>query len=1097
MKSVFGRLAPVVFVLSLVFFAFNSVSFAQDLDDVTISGRVVDSNGLAIVGATVTATLIETNVERTVTTNDEGRYRFVELQPGTYAVKSTSQGFAIQEKTNLVTIAGQNVQLDFSLAPAGVTAEQTVTIGEDDAPVVDTTRTVVGGTVTQREIEELPNSSRNALDLVFTLGGVTEEPLSTRDVAEDSSAPGVSEPGSLVEGGIFSLSGGAAYSNNITIDGLDNNDDRGAADRFQPSIDAIAEVQVITNQFSAEYGRASGGRINIRTRAGTNKFRGRAFLFFRDDNLNANTYNNNRRNIARLPFTEYNPGFTLSGPIPYGYFKNKTYFFSSYEYNNLSDTTIIDTVVPVAQNPNFALPAPTNVGAQRRDITNTDNAANAFIAPYIVTLNTPSRNHTFTQRIDHNFTDKHNVTLNYQFGRLNNFRQYQGSTRVLEDAIQGRTRNNDAFYITDNYVFNQNLVNQFRFQFSSFKPGFAAENPTDPVVLIRVRDTASLENRSGTLTAGNSTANFASTRREKRYQFQDTVNYVAGAHTIKGGADVQLIESENLALGDATGTYNFDSVADFLTSRVIRFRQNFGTNSVQNNTYFGIFLQDEWRVNSKVTLSSGLRYERESIVSDNNNFGPRIGLAYSPFDNNKTVIRFGAGIFYNRALLRTLDDYALGEQQQSFDSRNLAGPSVDTDCILPANTDRPRCVFLRQLSTSFPAVPTFEQLSQLNGFANPGTFTRRLDENLKLPESYQFNVGFERDIGNGIAVEANFTYNKTIRLWRETNVNAFVLPSGFDTYTDFLLAINDGTTRFELGPMNAASDTRVVNNITFVNLNSTNRSTAATSPAGRASTALATRLNRGVNNSLGQVEQVGSIGTSVYQGLILEMRRRFRQLGYGFGASFRAVYTLSRLRDDGIVNTSSAQIAGNFDAEFSPSVQDRRHRFAFSGSFETPNWLGKLRFSPLLRIASGNPFNLSAGGIDRSLDDVNNDRPNFNGNLEDIRSRNPGDPFPQSVINGLSLAPIGSPGNLPRNAGRGPGQFIFDLNVSREFRLTERFRLRPNIEFDNIFNARVFTFSSDFINFDNVGTAVFQEIFLVPQRTLRARQIRLGLRFDF
>jgi len=1093
MRSNFGRLAPVIIFVCLSYFGAATIGFAQDLDDVTFSGRVIDSNNAPVVGATVTATLITTNVERTVTTNEDGRYRIVELTPGIYKVTVSQAGFGTKDATNLETIAGQNVQLDFSLAPGDIRAEQTITI-EDDTTVVDTTRTIVGGTVTQREIEELPNNTRNALDLVFTLGGVTEEPLSTRDLAEDGSATGVNEASSLIEGGIFSLSGGAAYSNNITIDGLDNNDDRQAQDRFQPSIDSIAEVQVITNQFSAEYGRASGGRVNIRTRAGTNKFRGRAYMFFRDDNLNANTYNNNRRSIPRQSFTEYNPGVTFSGPIPVGYFKNKTYFFSSYEYNNLSDTTLIDTVVPVAQNPNFALPAPSGTGTVRPDV----NATGALIAPYLVSLSTPSRNHTFTQRIDHNFTDTHNITFNYQFGRLNNFRQYQAATRVLEDAIQGRTRNNDAFYITDNYVVNQKLVNQFRFQFSSYKPGFSAENPTDPVVLIRVRDTAgALENRSGTLTAGNSTANFASTRKEKRYQFQETINYVVGSHTIKGGADVQLIESENLALGDATGTYNFDSVAEFLTNRVIRFRQNFGTNSIQNNTYYGIFLQDEWRATSKLTLSGGLRYERETVIEDSNNIGPRVGVAYAPFDN-KTVFRVGAGIFFNRALLRTLDDYALGTQQRSFDTRNLAGPSFDADCVLPANVNAPRCVFLNQLSTSFPSVPTLNQLNQLTGgFSTPTTFTRRLDPSLKLPESYQFNVGFERDIGSGIAVEANFTFNKTVRLWRETNVNAFNLPSGFNTYTDFLLAVNTGTTRFELGQMNSTTDTRVVNGITFVNLNSTNRSTAAASPVGRARQVLGTQLNRGVSNSLGQIEQVGSLGSSVYEGLILELRRRFRQIGAGFGTSFRAVYTFSRLRDDGIVNTSSAQIAGNFDAEFSPSVQDRRHRFNFSGSLETPKLLGRLRFSPILRIASGNPFNLSAGGIDRNLDDVNNDRPNFTGNLEDIRSRNPGEPFPQAVLNGLTLAPIGSVGNLPRNAGYGPAQFIFDLNLSRDFRLSERFRLRPNIEFDNIFNARVFTFSSDFINFDNVGTAAFNETFLVPQRTLRQRQIRVGLRFDF
>jgi hypothetical protein len=305
MKFPFAKFA--LFSLCFVIFPVFSFVSAQDLDDVTISGLIADSNKLPIVGATVVATEVTSGTERTVTTNEEGRYKFIELKPGTYKVRASAQGFGAKERIDLVTIAGQNLQLDLTLNPADVQAEATVTVTEDDAPVVDITRTIVGGTVTQREIEELPNNTRNPLDFVLTLGGVAEDPLSVRDIAEDASATGVSEATGLVEGGIFSLSGGAAYSNNITIDGLDNNDDRGATDRFQPSLDSIAEVQVITNQFSAEYGRASGGRINIRTRAGSNRFRGRAFVYFRDDNLNANTYNNNRRNIARQPFTEWDP----------------------------------------------------------------------------------------------------------------------------------------------------------------------------------------------------------------------------------------------------------------------------------------------------------------------------------------------------------------------------------------------------------------------------------------------------------------------------------------------------------------------------------------------------------------------------------------------------------------------------------------------------------------------------------------------------------------------------------------------------------------------------------------------------------------------
>ena len=167
---------------------------AQDLDDVGISGRVTDTNGEAIPGATVTAKLIQTGQSRSVTTNASGRYQLIELPPGTYTIRFEAQGFGAKERIDLVTLSGQNLQLDMSLSPADVQAEATVTVDDDDAPAVDTSRVVVGGTVSRIEIEELPNFDRNPLDLVLTLGGTAEESLSTSGLAEDrlqspSSAP--------------------------------------------------------------------------------------------------------------------------------------------------------------------------------------------------------------------------------------------------------------------------------------------------------------------------------------------------------------------------------------------------------------------------------------------------------------------------------------------------------------------------------------------------------------------------------------------------------------------------------------------------------------------------------------------------------------------------------------------------------------------------------------------------------------------------------------------------------------------------------------------------------------------------------------------
>ncbi len=1124
MKNLYGRLMLSIAVCLILCGIFALTSFAQDLDDVTISGRIADSNNAPIVGATITATEIGTGVERTVIANDEGRYKIIELQPGTYKVKASANGFGAREKINLQTVSGQSVQLDFALAPADVVAEQVVTI-EEDAAAVDITRTVVGGTVTQREIEELPNLNRAPLDFVFTLGGVAEEPLSVRDAAEDrafgTSTNGDPRPAPL-ESGIFSLSGGAAYSNNITIDGLDNNDDRLAQERFQPSIDAIAEVQVITNQFSAEYGRASGGRVNIRTRGGSKKFRGRAFFYYRDSDFNANTYNNNRRGLDRLPFEEYNPGGTFSGPIPFGYFKNKTFFFSSYEYDNFQDTTLIDTIVPVDQNPNFALPISSG-GNQRlesiRNIPASAGFAPALVSSFVQTLPTPSVSHTFSQRFDHNFTDTHNSTFVFEYGNSRNQRQFRSALNRLEEAVIAPSRNTYALKFIDNFVISSKTVNQFRFQFSKFTPKVAAANPLDPVVLVSLNDNTSLpssDQRNGTLIAGNSTAtsnfNFPGTRRENRFQFQDTLSVIAGTHSLKFGGDVQRIDSAFSDTRDATGTFNFVSVRSFLDNRVSQFRRNFGQSTTTKNTYYGLFVQDEWRYKPNLTLSFGLRYEAETILDDKNNIGPRAALAYSPFKNNKTVIRVGGGLFYNRVLLRTFDDSNLTESRQSYNSGNLPGPNnFNTDecyalnMATTASYNSAKCVFLRQVR--FPNVLTAEDLRRIemtlpvgsNGVRPTGFSTfgdlRRIDPNIEIPESYQFNVGFEREIIKSVVFEANYTFNKTVKLFREVNINGYRLPSGFRDFNDYLIRGNTNSSFVFFNGAPADAAVAASGGITRVNLNTSSTSTAANSAIGVARAQLLAQLGRGIDNNInGDINQVGSIGNSRYNGLTLELRKRFRQFGYGFGGSFRAAYTLSKLEDDGLNNTTNAQIEGDFTNEYSLGRQDRRHRFAFSGTFDMPKWLLGLRLSPILRLGSSSRFDLGNGGVDRNLSDNSNDRPNFSGNLDDIRYREPGDPIPTNLISQFTLAPIGSAGNLQRNAGRGPRQFIFDLNVSREIRFGERFRLRPNAEFGNILNARVFTFGSEFIDF---GDAANNSEFLIPTRTLRPRQIRLGLRFDF
>lgn len=1117
--------------------AFSMVGFAQDLDDVTISGKVVDSNNAPIVGATVIATLTTTGVERTLVTDGDGRYTFIKLPPGNYTIRASAQGFGIKEQTDLVTVSGQSIQLNFTLAPASVTVEQVVTIGGDDAPMIDTTRTVVGGTITERELEELPNNTRNPFDLVLTLGGTSEEALSTRDLSEDRNVTNSTAP---AEQGNFSLSGGVSYSNNITIDGFDNNDDRSANIRFQPSLETIEEVQVITNQFSAEYGRASGGRINLRTRAGSNQLRGRVFMFFRDDNLNANTWYNNSRGFARLPFTEYNPGFTLRGPVvlPYIYNgRNKSFFSISYEYLNLQDTTFINTWVPTSSNPNYPLPAGTG-NCPFTSCLDTNSSPAVALAPYNKFFSTPNVNHVATARFDHFINQYNNFTIGYQFGRAKNQRTTAASVTRLDDALQSRTRDTDAINFTNNTIFSAKLVNQFRFQYSIFEPSYQTDSPLSPVVLIGYRNPETGGNQ--TLIVGNSTASggnsetFPQNRRETRFQFQNTMTYLYGNQTFKFGGDIQTIRSKALELSDATGTFNFANMGTFQQNVLSRFRLNFGTGSNVKNTYWALFFNDEIRLRETLTVSLGLRYERETSVDDTNNFGPRIGIAWNPFGKGKSngVIRFGAGIFYNRTLLRTIADFI----------QNVNGiMPFDTNTIGTAATDPRRVAILAALAQRFPnsftseselrnlvaatcaTVTTTFPCNSNTGFiinqGSTGNPLRSVDPSLKIPESYQFNVGFEREIAKGWVFEANYTWNKTVRLWRDRNINVPILPVGFADWTAYLVAnpfqlsptrrytfylgpTNDtvglGTTQTTSGNSNGCTTTTTN---CFVNLNTTNGSTTTplvsvagqnnNATGGPIGIALAAIAQFRPNQNFEEQSRIGPIGRAFYQGLILEIRSRYRKWGNGFGGNIRFNYTLSSTKDDGLNNTANAQVNGDFESEFTRTIQDRRHRIAFSGTFDTPFWLGKLRFSPLFRAGSSAPFSIGIGGSDRNLDDLGTDRPNFSGNLSDIRWREPGSAFPQSLFDQFSLAPIGSRGgNLPRNAGRGPAFFTFDLTASREFKLRDNMKLRPSIEVGNIFNAAVFNYGAAFIDFSTTN-------FLIPTRTFRQRQIRLGMRFDF
>ncbi len=1082
-------LALVVCALcSLSHFSAGSIKSVDDLDHVNFEGVVVDSNGAVIAGASVFVRRTGVGVERATKTNREGRYRFTTLAPGDYELRAEAAGFQTARYEKISAVAGATIRHDIKLSPEDVEAQLTID-ATTNPTLVDTARTVVGGTVTREQIDKLPTESRNPLDLIFTLPGVAQPALSVRDLAEgDVKDDFRSTP---EEAGVFSGAGGAPFSNNITIEGLDNNDDRGARERINLSTHAVEEVQVVTNQFAAEYGRASGGRVNLRLRGGSNELHGQAFYYFRDESLNANSYTRNADPARgfRIPFQNHNPGASVGGPL----IKNKIFIFGAYEYDNVYDRAEIVALTPVEANPAFPLPRPNgaDLGVTRRNRNGQTQTVNggANVGLYDETVTTPRAAHTLQSRVDFRLGEKNEAFALFTLARNRDERGFPGGRRTL-DTLLNSGRNSQSYAFSDNLTLSSRTVNTARFQFSRLTPVFAPPSD-DPVVIIDIDDprdvtgdpNANPLTRSGNLLAGASTLAGVD-RREDRYQIQDTLSYSRGSHTARIGVDAQIIRSRFVDLSDTTGTFDFDTVADFLANTPSRYRHRFNTDSELRNAYAGVFFQDDWKPKQNLTLSFGLRWENETVIEDRNNFGPRLSLAWDPFKTGKTAVRAGYGIFYNRALLRTLDDFILTSNAIQIDTNSPEAGRLLSELRFPAvlAADDPRVAELG---------------------ARESGFLRRIGDDFRIPESYQASLGLEREIARDFKVEVNYVFNRGLHLWREINANAPRLPAGFDNFTDYLLSRdfdnsrnpatgqrpitatgNADVARFSLSQTPSQTITQGRRRIVVIGLN--NPSTANNS-IGRAGALAALRSLR-PDPSVTQIEELQSRGNSYYHGVSFEAQRRLSKRGF-----LRASYTLSKLIDDGVVNTSSPLVVGDFRRERALSLLDARHRAAISGNYLFPAWFGRLNLSGSLNYSSSSPFNISVSGADRNLDDVNNDRPNFTGAPGRIVWRRPGEPLEPSLAGAFSLPTIGSSGNLPRNAGRGPARYTLNLRLAREFAIGERSRTELRVEAFNPINATVFSFGSEFIDFSAAGLGDF----LTPRRTIKPRTLRVGLKFDF
>ncbi|MCS6805925.1 MAG: TonB-dependent receptor [Blastocatellia bacterium] len=1044
----------------------------------SLQGRVLDSRGAAVVGAIVSAQHQQSGSVHTAVSEQDGRYELTGLPPGDYSVNAQSTGFRPSQSILITLAVGPPVLHDFYLEPAPIIEQIDVSAGQD---------TVAGMTIDSSEIEDTPLNGRNPLDLVYLSSQAQAPPLETLDLGDPATRDDVVN--TPRDAGLFALNGGRANSNNVTIDGLDNNDDRLARERTRPSLEAIEEVRIITNRFAAEYGRAGGAQINFRTRAGSNKVHGAAFFGFQDESLNANSFFRNARRQGRLPFQRREIGGRLSGPLK----RNRLFFFGSYERQDEPDTDSIVALLPVNPqlNPRYPLEQiPTGrpftrdgvqVGLYEEDVQ-ASGQRSTVLARFDIRL---SPHHQFYIRTDRTWSD-----------RLRS--REQGAT--LRSALLSHRRNSSAYAFQHYWKFSGNALNHLRFQYATLVPQYV-QTDTRPGVIVgtsRGLDFGTFGEFASGFRAG--AGGFPETLTERRFQLADTLAWPRGAHQFKFGAEALYLRSAITPGHLFGGFYNFPSFGEFAQGQPSRFRQRIGdARQIVSNTILGAFAQDEWRWRPNLTISYGLRYDLETLLSDDNtNFSPRLAFAWAPFAKGDTVIRGGAGIFYNRVLLRSFEEYAVNSRLYEIDLGDAPGATGPIDA-------------LRRIG-GFPNIfPNDPRHPLVEGLIRPILNTRQLSDDLRLPRSVQFSLSIEHELSREFSLNLHYAYNRSLRLWREQNINAPVPPAGgwvefllnppvgapgvvvlpdgrtaFDNRARQITNVNLGFVRFDLSDQRFRDQGRGATGIRTFGLNALPSSSATTNPIFAAQNAVRWRRP---NPELGEIGRLVSDGRSLYHGVTISLSKRFDR-----GMWLAGSYTWSKLIDDVVLNTHSPMDEFNLRLERALGTTDARHRVVLRGRYTLPGILAGLELSPLITLMSGRPFNITTNGQDRNLTDTFTDRPHYLG-TEPIRYIRPGDTAASEAATALfRLATIGSNGTLGRNAGRGPANAWFNLRVSRKIQINERFRLRPWVDIYNVLNKANFLMNGFYGPLDTRNDL---SVFLQPRAARKPRNIDVGIRLEF
>lgn len=1077
---------------------FLSLAFCMATPAQTYQGRILgtvtDQSGAVVKAARVVIINTETGARREVETNDTGDYAAPNLAPGLYSVEASAQGFKKAERPAIRLEVAKDARIDLTLTPGDIAESVTIT---DEAPLVETTTTTLGGTFSNKAINDLPLNGRDFQNLVVLRPGVQR----------------------ATGGGFLSISsnGNRPENNNFIVDGTDNNDAyygttvinaegvQGTPGTILP-IDAIQEFNAQENP-SAEYGWKPGAIINLGLKSGTNELHGTAYYFGRNDNLDARNFFNTEPDPQKeLRMHQF--GASAGGPIIH----NKTFIFGAYEgirslVGNSNQVTSPVTV-SLGGDPENSIPdAIADLAAHgiavhplSANLIGTGTFTGNGPFPGLFPVNNgalgtqinsgfpnTNRNDNFVIKLDHHLTEKQTLSGRYFFG--DSLQQEQDITVLRPEWISQSQLRAQVFGLNWVWTPSGRWANEARFGYNRFWQAILtvdnAANPlstygintgvTEPINFGMPRIDITGFNQLG----GNSGWPLLTTPNQT-YQVVDNISYTTGNHTFRFGGEARHGTTVNLRnrRGKARIRFRGDRafagstpLEDFLAGEPAS-GEIFVGNSLRHVSInsFGAFVQDDWRLSPRLTVNVGLRYdfngvikERDNLIGnfdpnvglqqvgvnidkpyepDRNNFAPRLGIAWDPWGKGQTVFRVGGGLIYEIPILALF----LGQNGVN----NAVTPGLNAIPTGAVGSNIAGTIFAA--ATTVPrsrvnwttAGPIFNVQANCDPAQLGPCDILGVDHRLRTPYVINWTFNIQQALSRSTSLQVAYVGNKGTKLYGIRDINQLdpvTLTRPFDPRFPFLGYINF------------------------------------------------------IENSY----------TSNYHGLQTTLTQRpWRGLGFVLG------YTWSHAIDyASLQRAAQPQNSFNARAERASSDLDIRHRFTLALTYDLPSRRSALQLlegwqlNSIVTLQGGVPYNAVDFGNDFSGTAEFSDRWNVIGDAKSIPNFSTTGPIPFEQV--LAPPAPGTFGNAGRNIFRGPGLHVWDMSLVKTWKAGERYSLQLRAEFFNVLNHPNFANPAILFNNDLSVPDTFGLVTATPDvaganpviGTGGARNIQFGLKFRY